>query len=48
MKTWGWILAVMGTLSFIGCIYKGNSVLGPTVFIALGIYLIEKARAKGK
>lgn len=36
MKTIGWILIVLGILSFLGAASKGDSVFGPLFFIGLG------------
>ena len=36
MKKTGWILIVIGTLSFIGAASKGHSVFGPLMWIGIG------------
>ena len=40
MKTTGWILIVIGALSFIGAASTGHSVFGPLFFLGLGGTLI--------
>ena len=44
MKTWGWISAVLGVLSFIGALYGGSSPIGGLFFFVLGCYLIHRAK----
>ena len=46
MKTTGWILLVIGVLTFLGAALKGNSVFGPLFWLALGAYLIHRANTK--
>lgn len=46
MKVAGWILLVIGCLSFFGNAINGNSLVGSTVFIALGAYFIHNANQK--
>lgn len=48
MKTWGWILLVLGSLSFIGKLTAGSSPVGPLFWIGLGAYLIHRANQKAK
>lgn len=48
MKIAGWIILVLGTLSFIGCIIGGSNPIGPTFWIALGIFLLYRANQKKK
>ena len=43
MKIAGWICLIFGVLSFLGAAVKGNSVFGPCVFIALGVFFILKS-----
>ena len=43
MKKFGIGLLIFGSLAFLGAALKGNSVLGPCFFIALGSYLIYRA-----
>ena len=40
MKTIGWILIVIGALSFIGAASKGHSVFGPLFWLGLGGTLV--------
>lgn len=46
MKITGYIFLIIGVLSFIGAVSYGNSVFGPCFWIALGAYLIHKAKCK--
>ncbi len=46
MKTTGRILLILGILSFLGGIMKGNAIVGPIFFIMLGFYLIDKSSKK--
>lgn len=46
MKTVGGIILFFGILAFFGAALKGNSVFGPTFWIALGVYLIYRANNK--
>lgn len=46
MKTTGWIFTIIGVLAFFGAAFKGHSVFGPCFFLALGVYLINKASSK--
>ena len=46
MKITGYIFLILGVLSFIGAASYGNSVVGPCFWIALGAYLIHKAKCK--
>lgn len=46
MKTIGWILIVIGTLSFIGAASKGHSIFGPLFWLGLGGTLIYMKREK--
>lgn len=46
MKTTGWILIVIGVLSFIGAASKGHSVFGPLFWLGLGGTLIYLKREK--
>ncbi len=48
MKTTGWILALIGVLTFIGASSHGHSVFGPCFWGTLGIFLIYKAKNKDK
>ncbi len=46
MKTTGWIFTIIGVLAFFGASLKGHSVFGPCFFLALGLFLINKASSK--
>ena len=46
MKTAGWILIVIGALSFIGAASKGDSVFGPLFWIGIGIVLLYLKRER--
>lgn len=46
MKVAGWIILVLGILSFIGAALASHSVFGPCFFLALGAFLIYKDREK--
>ena len=46
MKITGWIILVLGILSFTGAALASHSVFGPTFFIALGAFLIHKSGEK--
>ena len=46
MKTTGWILIVIGALSFIGAASKGHSVFGPLFCLGLGGTLIYLKKEK--
>lgn len=48
MKTTGIIILIFGCISFLGCIWGGISLMGPTFWIALGAYLIHRAKQKKK
>ncbi len=48
MKTAGWIILVIGILSLIGSIIGGTNPMGPTFWIALGIYLLYRANQRKK
>ncbi len=43
MKTTGWVLFIFGSLSCIGALTAGHSILGPLFFIAIGLMLINKS-----
>lgn len=43
MKTTGRVLFILGILSFLGGITRGNVLVGPIFFIMLGYYLIDKS-----
>lgn len=46
MKTAGWIFVVIGVLAFLGAAAKGNSVFGPSVWIAIGGALLYFKRER--
>ena len=46
MKVAGWIILVLGVLSFTGAAIASHSVFGPCFFIALGAFLIHKSNNK--
>lgn len=46
MKIVGWIILVLGILSFTGATLASHSVFGPCFFLALGAYLIYKSDEK--
>lgn len=46
MKTTGKVFLIIGILSFFGAAFGGNSVFGPSLFIALGIFLLYRANEK--
>ena len=48
MKTWGWILIILGTLSLIGQLSKGTFSLYTLILPVLGAYLISRANKKAK
>lgn len=43
MKIAGWILIVLGLLSFLGTFIGGHNLTGPLFLIGLGAYLISCA-----
>lgn len=46
MKTAGMICTILGALSFIGAAFAGHNALGPSFWLALGIFLLYKAKNK--
>ena len=46
MKAIGWIFVVIGGLSLIGSIARGNSAFGPLFWLGLGIALVSIANRK--
>ena len=48
MKNFGWICIVIGSMSFMGAIVKGDKAVGPTFMLALGIYLLYRVNQKKK
>ena len=43
MKTIGWVLLVLGSLSCLGALTAGHSIFGPGFCIAIGLMLINKS-----
>lgn len=48
MKIAGYIILILGILSFIGRVMVGANPMGPTFWIALGIFLLYRAEQKKK
>lgn len=48
MKIAGWIILTLGVLSFLGSLLGGSNPMGPTFWIALGIFLLYRANQKKK
>ena len=46
MKIWGYILLILGSLSFIGTLRGGTGSVGPLFWAVLGAYLISRAKKK--
>ena len=46
MKGFGWFCVILGSASFLGAAINGNSVFGPAFWLALGIYLVHRAKIK--
>lgn len=46
MRITGWIFTVLGILSLLGSLFKGNNPTGPTFWLGLGIFLIYRASQK--
>lgn len=46
MKIAGWIITIFGALSFLGAALNGHNVLGPSFWLALGIFLLYRANNK--
>lgn len=44
MKGFGWFCVILGSASFLGAAINGNSVFGPIFWLALGIYLVHRAK----
>lgn len=44
MKIFGWFCTILGAFSFIGAAIYGHSVFGPAFWLALGIYLLYRAK----
>lgn len=37
LKIWGWVCILIGVISFISIIMRGNPNLGPSVWVAIGV-----------
>lgn len=48
MKGFGWFCVILGSASFLGAAINGNSVFGPAFWLALGIYLVHRAKIEKK
>lgn len=46
MKTAGWICLFIGIVSFLGASLKGNSVFGPSFWIAMGVLFLYRGKKK--
>lgn len=46
MKGFGWFCVILGSASFLGAAINGNSVFGPAFWLALGIYLVHRAKIR--
>lgn len=42
LKIWGWTCMLIGVIGFISIIMRGNPNLGPSVWVAIGVYLLYK------
>lgn len=42
LKIWGWVCILIGVIGFISIIMRGNPNLGPSVWVAIGVYLLYK------
>ena len=42
LKIWGWVCILIGVISFISIIMRGNPNLGPSVWVAIGVYLLYR------
>lgn len=46
MKVWGYVLLILGALSFIGALMGGSSPVGGLFWTVLGVYLLSRAKKK--
>ena len=46
MKTAGIVIIALGVLSMLGILLKGGNLIGPVFWIALGWFLLYRARKK--
>ena len=44
MKGFGWFCVILGCAFFLGAAINGNNVFGPAFWLALGIYLVHRAK----
>ena len=44
MKGFGWFYVILGCASFLGAAINGNSVFGAAFWLALGFYLVHRAK----
>lgn len=42
LKIWGWACILIGVIGFISIIMRGNPNLGPSVWVAIGVYLLYR------
>lgn len=42
LKIWGWVCILIGVIGFISIIMRGNPNLGPSVWVAIGVYLLYR------
>lgn len=45
MKIAGWICTILGALALIGSVSAGHNPIGPTFWLALGIFLLYRANS---
>ncbi|MGM9697006.1 MAG: hypothetical protein ACI3X8_09100 [Alloprevotella sp.] len=43
-----WIILILGSISLLECIIGGSNPMGPTFWIALGVFLLYRANQKKK
>lgn len=46
MKTFGWTCVVIGGLAFLGAVLKGHNAIGPSFWVALGVFLLYRSNQK--
>ncbi len=46
MKTAGYVILILGCISLLGTLLGGSGSLGPLFWIALGIFLLYRAKEK--
>lgn len=42
LKIWEWVCILIGVISFICIIMRGNPNLGPSIWVAIGVYLLYR------